>query len=224
VENLDSDVSKPTDLRMTLVQINADMLVETCCMLNDFAYESFKFNRLFVEAGGLAVIFKYISSQPLVDAYVAESRNILSDSFKFIDTTMRRLLGSLVCLARTFVDFKSEWKRHNPVRTLLYYLERTQYIIDNKLYASMAIAYVVDDEDVETLSQYKELPPLKVVVPELVAMVAKAAKVIKGGVHLERAMFQIDDSGDFKEVVIHEANVLRNLFINHIFPYNPSLK
>lgn len=198
--SLHPETNSNSELHKALIKISADMAAEICLILNIVTFESFKFCKKFIEIGGLEISFKYLSSETLLDAYVdAASRDTRSDEFKCIDKTMRRVIGSLVCLARTYTTFKSQWKDQNSVKKFLRYLERTKNIIDNKLYACMAVAYVTDDEDIQ------QLPQLKEVLPDLIRMVSRAATLIKDDLDLKREKVQLNESSnETKEVIIKD--------------------
>lgn len=51
-------------------------------------------------------------------------------------------MGSLVCLARVYSNYKKNWKDCNAAKIFLNYLNITKGILDNKIYACMASAFV----------------------------------------------------------------------------------
>ena len=130
------------------------MMLELSYILNIIMYDSLRLCNLFIEQGGLGIIFKYLTNRFLIDSYVSQSQENTD-----ICLTMRYLMDSVVCLARAYGQFKKEWKDCMAVQSLLFYLNATKDIADNKLSVCMALAYVADDDDIDKLSELKQILP-----------------------------------------------------------------
>jgi hypothetical protein len=74
----------------------------------------------------------------------------------------------------------------------LNYLAKTKEIEGNKIFATLAIAFVADDEDIE------KLPELRHTLPDLIKVIGVASKSIKDNTNLTRDFAEIDDRFDFK--------------------------
>lgn len=184
-----------TELRVALRQIGSDMTADICLQLNIIAFCSYKFCTKFVENQSLAILYKYLTCDIFLDAYDDAARDTKSKRFITIDSIMRRTIGALVCMARTYSSFKNDWKAQNSVEKFLKYLERTRNIVDNKIYTCMAIAFVADDEDKDNLPQLKEI------IPDLAYMAGVAAISIKDKVNLKRQLVQLDETGNVTKEV-----------------------
>lgn len=175
-------------------------------ILNIVTYLSMKFCMKLLEINGLRILYKYLTNETLLNYYneCAAKYQSKNPEFENIDGVLRRVIGTLVCSGRTYSSYKNEWKNNASVKNFLTYLNRTKNIIDNKLYASMAIAFVADDEDVD------QLPQLREALPELTKIVAIAAKNMKEEQNLVRTLLELDDSEEKKEVycVTHIGNFI----------------
>jgi hypothetical protein len=177
-----------------LKSIITEIVSSVITTINYAAFSHIKFCNKFVEMNGLKVLFNYLNNQILIDNYVSESKNKKSKEFELISTTMKNTMGSLVCIARTYNNHKNEWKECNSVKNFLNYLSRTKDIEDNKIYATLAISFVADDDDID------KLPELKDTLPDLTKVIGLASKAIKDNVNLVRDLFEIDESNEQKEV------------------------
>ena len=170
-----------------LLDIVNMIVPDTCTILNCISFDSIKFCNKFVELKGLSVLFEYINNPVLLQSYVKYSADLNSENFYNIDRTMRRIIGSLVCIARVYGNYKNDWKECNAATSFLKYCAITKDIVDNKIYACMASAFVADDDDINTL------PDLKYIIPDLVMLVGMASKMIKKNDHLYRHRMDLGD-------------------------------
>jgi len=177
-----------TELNKSLLEIVEFILPETITFLNIKAYSSIKFCNKFIESNGLKILFDFISNPILLQNYAAYASSVENPKFISIDNVLRRSMGSLVCLARAYSNYKNSWKNANAVTIFLNYLKTTKHILDNRIYACMASAFVADDDDIE------RLPTLREVIPDLARLAGLAAKSIKENKNLVRNQFELDDS------------------------------
>jgi hypothetical protein len=177
-----------TELNKSLLEIVEFIVPETITCLNSKAFSSIKFCNKFIENNGLKILFDFISCPVLVQNYVAYASCVENPKFISIDNVLRRSMGSLVCLARAYSNYKNNWKNTNAVTIFLNYLKTTKHILDNRIYACMASAFVADDDDIE------RLPTLREVIPDLARLVGLGAKSIKENKNLFRNQFELDDS------------------------------
>jgi uncharacterized protein YqkB len=189
-----------SELYRNLLNLVESIVPEIIIVLNCIAFDSIKFCNKFIESNGLKIIFDYISNSTLLQNYVLHSTRVESPAFKGIDSTLRYGMGSLVCLARVYSNYKQNWKECNAASIFLNYSKITKNIADNKIYACMASAFVADDEDIDTL------PDLKDVIPDLAKLVGKAAKIIQDNENISRNQIELDDS----ENEIAEVCVVKN--------------
>ena len=192
--------SDNSELYINLLKIIEYIVPQTVIVLNCFAFDYITFCNKFIENNGLKILFDYVSNPILLQSYVKNSANVESSKFKGIDETLRYIMGSLVCLARVYSNYKKAWKECNAAAIFLNYSNVTKSIADNKIYACMAIAFVAEEEDIDTL------PDLKDVIPDLVKLCAKAAKMIQENENLIRNKIELDDS----ENEIAEVCVVRS--------------
>jgi hypothetical protein len=183
-----------SELGVELKSIITEIVSDVITTINYVSFSHIKFCNKFVEMHGLKALFNYLNNQILIDNYVAEAKNKKSKEFELINKTMKNTMGSLVCIARTYNNHKNEWKECNSVKNFLNYLSRTRDIEDNKVYATLAISFVADDDDID------KLPELKDTLPDLTKVIGLASKAIKDNVDLVRDLFEIDESNEQKEV------------------------
>ena len=171
-----------------LAEIIQQIVVEVIFILNCISFESAKFCNRFIENEGLKILFKYLANPVLLKNYASLYKDKNSKEFKTIDGAMRRIMGSLVCLARVYANYKNNWKECKAAEGFLNYLKVAKDIVDNKIYCCMAIAFVADDDDVD------KLPELKDIIPDITKLVGQAAKLIKETENIKRFPMQLDES------------------------------
>ena len=131
-----------SDLYKDILKIVECIVPQTIIVLNCFAFDFIKFCNKFIEFSGLKILFDFVSDPILLQNYVKLSSNVGNPQFKGIDETLRYSMGSLVCLARVYSNYKKNWKDCNAAKIFLNYLNITKGILDNKIYACMASAFV----------------------------------------------------------------------------------
>jgi hypothetical protein len=171
------------------ISLLKEIMSDLVLYLNIITFSSLKTCNFFIEENGLKILFEYLTCSKLLDIYLTESTSN-SQIFETVDWTFRRLMGSLVCLARVYNSYKKEFKELNSVNNLLYYLNKTKTIIDNKVYSCLCIAFIADDDDID-----QQLHELKLILPDLCKMVGEGAKMIKTNTDLYRQEVQLDDDG-----------------------------
>lgn len=210
LESFEPASKSESSLRTALKKINYDMTPQISLILNLAAFDSVRFCHKFLESQGIGILYKYLNNELLLSKYVEfYEHKRSSKELENIDKTMRRVIGALVCLGRVYSAHRNEWKEQSSVKNILAYLDRTKNITDNKLYSCMAIAFVADDDDID------KLPQLKEILPDLVKMVAMAAKLIKEDLNLKRGVVQLDENNNIsKEVREVCLQMSTNLYSN----------
>ena len=103
-----------------------------------------------------------------------------------------------MCLAKSFGNYKSEWKECRAVKSLIEYFGKTKDIYDTRIYACMAIALVSADEEIDSM------PEIYQCVPDIASMIGECARAICGeGGELRRTPIEIEDEGG--ELVVTES-------------------
>jgi hypothetical protein len=183
-----------SQLYTTLKLIAHEILPDTMFLLNCISFDSINFCNKFIENNGLKILFDYLNNSKLLNTYLKYSKNTNSNEFKNIDCCMRRVIGSIVCIARVYSNNKNVWKEAESVKNLMNYLKFSKNILDNKIYTALAIAYTADDDDCESL------PELKDILPDIVKVISTASKMIKEE-SVTRVKLQIDEnSNELKSV------------------------
>lgn len=152
----------------------------------------------FHEQKGLEVLFAYLNNQNLVTNYVQFAADSNTTNLELCDNVLRRTVGTLVCLAKSFGNYKNQWRDCNAVKSLLTYLEKTKHINDNRIYTCMAIALVSNDDEIDSI------PEIQLCLPEIIDMIRDCAKSISTNENLLRTQVEVDYE-DEDNVVITES-------------------
>jgi hypothetical protein len=145
-------------------------------IINNLAYESAKFCNKFQENKGIDFLFDILNNENLLNNYILfhEASDKLEE-FRECDDLMRRNIGTIVCLSKYSGQFKNEWKQCKALKSLTNYFQKTKHILDNKTYSCLAIAFVANDDEIDTI------PEILDCLPEIIDMIKECAKAIETG-------------------------------------------
>jgi hypothetical protein len=173
-------------------------MVTTCVcisILRSFTNSSIKFCTKFHEQNGVQVLLSYLKSDKLTKNYVRLSNTPLAQEFVLINGILRSSLGTLLNLSRVYEQYKEIWKESGAVRTLFAYSNKTKEINDNRIASYIAIANIVDDEEMDGFGEYEQ------VLPEIVKMISMCTKAIKENINLKRVKLQVDELSETTQEV-----------------------
>jgi hypothetical protein len=185
------DVRYPKEIKD---EIN-EKAVEIFSKLNLISFMSIKVCHEFIEQKGLPILFKVLTDDNILQYYnTNKNSEEVDDSVKDLDFVVRRIIGSVFNLARTFSTHKSEWKKNNAAQNIFKFWTKTKHLFENDLYGSMTLAYLTDDEEIQLLAQLADT------IPTISSLLEKSAKLISEDENLERCSLCLDDSGTCKKV------------------------
>lgn len=171
-------------------QICRYLCLEVFYLINIVSFSSKKFIDKFHELKGIRLLIGCLNNGNLVDNYVKFHAEENAENLNICDKILRPNVGTLVCLAKSFGNYKNEWKECNAVKSLIDYFNKTKSIYDNRIYACMAIALVSDDDEIDSI------PEIYLCLPEITSMIGDCAQAISGCDEtkvLQRTEIEIED-------------------------------
>ena len=188
-------------------------------IVRHFTNYSMLFRNEFYELNGLNVLWKFINNDTLLDLYmkINAAQNV---TFIHLNRLVRGTLGILFNLSREYDNFSFKWKELNAFEVIFNLSEKIKRINDNQLTVYMLLASIASDDEIDKFED------LRLVIPEIVAIINKCTKCLKSDKNLERVKVQLD--GELKEIVrinlSRSWNLVELLYALYHMGVNDSLK
>lgn len=152
-------------------------------LIERYSFNSVKFCHSFQHDTnhGIRVLFNLLNNRKIQEKFVSTIHRRTGHEYIVLRNMLRSILLSLAHLARFGLGHRKQWKDANAVKNLLFYFERDIIEMDLKIEIALAIAYIADEDDIDSTGFME-----KDVMVLLTRMVSIASKKIKSGIELNR--------------------------------------
>ena len=163
-------------------------------ILNKFTFCSKKFCNRFHEENGLRTMFNLMNNRKIQENYFEFKNNPNSEEFVLMKGIIKTIYFSIVNLARVYENYKSQWKECNSIKNLLYYLNQSSDLIENKINLTITIGYIIEDSDILKYAEVKQI------IADLSKLTGSCSRKIETKRKLKRAKLKVDDRVEDFEV------------------------